>query len=189
MIGHQITAPFVRALATNASSSGFTAKTAGVTTKPSGNLVYPIADPSYAFRSRVRLMAIGVGSDNDVFALRVWGWSRVGSGNGPAGIIWVPAMLGEITCTLSTFVGVASSPVLNTERFADTMALVATVGEPTVTADVTRTGTTEVYSPANNTPAWVEFRLRGVELLELDFDQTTGTPTMNALLQFLGGSE
>lgn len=189
MIGHQMTSPLVRALATNASSTGFTAKTAGVTTKPSGNLVYPIADPGYAFRSRVRIFPIGLGSDNDVFSLRVWGWSRCGSGNGEAGIIWIPAMLGEFACTISTFVGVAGSPVLATERFADTISIVATVGEPTLTADVTRTGTTELYSPANDTPAWVELRLRGIELLEFDFDQTTGTPSCNCLLQFLGGSE
>lgn len=187
MILSQLTAPLVRACATNANSSGFTAKTAGVTTKPSGNLVYPIADPGYSFRSRVRVFPIGIGADGDAFSIRVWGWNRCGSGNDVGGIIWIPSILGEFTCTLSTFVGVAGSPVLNTERFADTLGLVAKIGEPTTTANTTRDGLTELYSPENNTPAWVEFSLRGAELLEFDFDQTTNTPTMNALLQFLGG--
>lgn len=194
MILSQLTAPLVRACATNASSTGFTAKTAGVTTKPSGNLVYPVAEIGYEFRSRMRLWPIGVGSENDAFSIRIWGWNRSGSGNGAGGIIWLASILGEFSCTLGKYVGVANSPVLATERFADTITVVSEPttrdGELTPSTDAetfTTQGTTEIFSPANDTPGWVELRLRGAELLEFDFDQTTGTPTMNALLQFLGG--
>lgn len=182
-IGHQLTAPLVRACVTNANTSSFTAKTAAVIVEPSGNLVYPIAEPGFEFRGRVRIFPIGLGANNDAYSFRVWGWSRIGSGVSP-GTLWVPAELGEYSCILGNFIGVALSPVLATEFFADTVAVVK---EPVTTADVTNAGTTEIFSPANDTPGWIELRLRGVEKLEFDFDQTTNTPTCNLLLQFLGG--
>jgi len=187
-IGYQLTAPLVRACPANAATSAFTAKTAATTTRPSGNLVYdlaPVLGAGAGFRARVRVFPIGVGAANDAFSLRVWGWSRIGSGDAP-GTLWVPAELGEYACTLGAFTGVAGSPVLATELFADTITVVK---EPTTVADTTNGGTTEIMSPVNDQPAWLELRLRGVELLEFDFDQTTNTPTMNCLLQFLGGEK
>lgn len=182
-IGYQLTTPLVRACPVNANTSAFTAKTAGVLVEPTGNLVYQIADPGYGFRGRVRIFPIGMGSDEDAFSFRIWGWTRIGSGVSP-GTLWIPGELGEYGAVLGTFAGVTASPVLNTELFADTITVVK---EPVTTADVTNAGTTEIMSPANNTPAWIELRLHGVEKLEFDFDQTTNTPTMNLLLQFLGG--
>ena len=183
MTCEQLTSPLVRACAANATSSAFTAKTAATLTKPSGNLVFPIAEPGYSFRSRVRIYPIGLGASNDAYSMRVYGWSRIGSGASP-NTLWIPALLGEFGVVLGAFVGVASSPVLATEQFADTITIVS---EPTVAALTTNDGTTEVFSPTNDTPAWLELRLRGSELLEFDFDYTTNTPGMNALLQFLGG--
>lgn len=177
--------PLVKAFTTNLNSSAFTKKVAK-TTKPSGNGVLelgPGAVPAF-----VRIFPYGLGADNDVFSLRVTGWHRVGSGPTP-GTLWFAETLLEVTCTISTFVGVVGSPVLATERFADTIATVATVGEPTRQADVTRSGTVAVFSPANDTPGWVVMRTYGCELLEFDIDQTTNTPPANALLQFLDSSE
>lgn len=189
-IGYQLVSPLVRACPVNANTSAFTAKTAGTTTRPAGNLVFdlaPILGAGGGFRARCRLFPIGVGSNDDAFSLRVWGWSRFDFGaSGSAAPVWVPAELLEVSCTLGSFAGVAGGLVAATELFADTITMVK---EPTLAADVTPAGTTEIMSPANDTPAWVEFRLRGVELLEFDFDQTTNTPTMNALLQFLGGEK
>lgn len=182
---YQNARPLKRALAANANSSAFTAKAAMSTgARPTGNLLYPLCDSAgELIPARLRLYAIGLGSDNDAFSFRVYGWSRIGAGPDLA-VGWLPALLGEYGCVVSTFVGVAASPVLDTERFADTFTIVS---EPTITADVTRAGTTELYSPANNTPGWIEIRTHGVEMLEFDFDQTTGTPTMNLLLQQLTG--
>lgn len=172
-----------KAMATNANTSAFTAKTALVKTRPSGNLVTELAPTSGGkVPARVRIFPYGLGSNNDAFSMRVWGWTQLGPTSAP---LWLPAALGEFACTISAFSGVAGGNVLNTELFADTITVVATVGEPTITADVTRAGTAVVFSPANDTPAWVEISLRGIELLEFDWDQTTNTPTMNALLQFL----
>lgn len=178
-----------KAVATNANTSAFTAKTALRTTEPSGNLVFRLADefgglvPSHA-----RIFPYGLGSDNDAFSLRVWGWTRYGTvtdaSAGTSRQFWLPSMFLEISATISAFVGVAGYAVLNTERFADTITVVATVGEPKVVAGASTNGIVIVYSPVNDTPAWVETPLWGAELLEFDFDQTTNTPTMNAMLHF-----
>lgn len=171
-------------LAANATSANFTAKTAMRTAEPTGNLVIRLSDvfggvvPSHA-----RFFPYGLGSDNDVFSLRLWGWTRYHTVT--TKVLYLPTMLMEVSCTVSTFVGVAGRDVLNTERFADTISIVATVGQPTVSADVTPSGTLVLYSPANDTPGWVQTCLYGSEFLELDFDQTTGTPEMNTLIQFL----
>lgn len=177
--------PMVKAFATNLSATALTKKVAQ-TAKPSGNGVLelgPAAVPRW-----MRVFPYGLGSDNDVYVLRITGWHRVGSGPFP-GTLWFPETLAELTVTISTFVGVAGSPVLATERFADTIVPVATIGEPTIQADVTRFGTFVIFSPANDTPAWVKMSSYGCELLQFDIDQTTGTPTGNALLQFLDDSE
>lgn len=179
------TAPFKKAFATNKNASGFTAKPS-TTTRPSGDGVIELVPPDgHGFvPSLMRLLVYGLGSDNDVASMRIWAWNRVGSGAAP-GTLYVASIIGEFSCTLSAYIGVAGSPILNTERLCDTITLVATVGEATITADTTRQGTVEVYSPANDTPGWVQMPTRCPELLEWDFDQTTNTPTMNCLIQFL----
>lgn len=188
--------PLIKALPTNAASAAFTAKTVCTTgLTPLGNaptqaamdavgLVRIAAEggsggyvPTWA-----RIYPYGLGSDNDGFSLRLWGWFHIGAG--PDGAkLWMPTILGEFTALISGFVGVAGAPVLNTERFADTIGIVALDGEYTITADVTRFGTVQLFTPANNTPGCVQVPLRGAEWIEWDFDQTTGTPTMNVLYQ------
>jgi hypothetical protein len=148
---------------------------------PSGNLVNNIAQsPNSPVCDRIRIYPYGLGADNDTFDLRLWGWYR---GKNPD--TFFPVTLLQCSCTISAFTGVAGGQVLDTERFADTISLTALIGEATVTANTTRTGTVELYTPANNTPAYVEVPLRGVELIEWDFDQTLNTPTMNALYQLI----
>lgn len=177
--------PLVKAFETNLDATAFTLKVP-TTTKPSGNGVL-VLGPG-AVPQRMRLFPYGLGADGDVFVLRVTGWHRIGSGPFP-GTLWFPETLAELTCTMSTFVGVAGSPVLATERFADTIVSVTTVGEPSVASDVTRDGTFVIFSPANNTPAWVLMDTYGCELLQFDIDQTTNTPPANALVQFLDETE
>jgi len=179
----RIAGPLQKACAANANTSAFTAKTAAVLTVPSGNLVGQIANVDGGggrVPNRIRIYPYGLGANNDGFALRLWAWYR---GHNPD--TWYPSILTQINCTMGSFTGIAGGQVLNTEFFVDTISLVALIGEPTYTADVTRFGRVELYTPANDTPAWVELDLRSAELLEWDFDQTTNTPTMNALYQLV----
>lgn len=182
--------PLVKAMAANATSSGFTAKTAMRSAIPSGNTVFPLASQAGGggiTPDRVRIYPYGLGASNDVFSMRIFGWNRLNAVGGTVTkrTVWLPAQIGEFACTLSTFAGLADSPVLNTELFCDTITVVATVGEPTYTAATTNGGTTMRYSPANDMPGWIEIPVGAFEFLEFDWDQTTNTPEMNALLQFL----
>lgn len=174
--------PWRKALAANASTSSFAAKVATLT-EPSGDGVASLTTvPGGEVPCHVLLLPYGLGADDDAFSLRLVGWRRIGSGPYP-GVLWVPTTLAELSCTISTSVGVAAAPVINTERFADTITIVANM-EPTTTADTTRMGTFTIFSPANNTPAWAMIPTQGVEKLEFLFDQTTNTPTMNCLIAF-----
>lgn len=181
MIVHQQIGALKKALATNANTSSFTNPVAQ-TARPSGNLAIDFnAIPGMLFDGAIRFFPYGLGSANDVYSVRVWGWNHIGD-QSPGNILWLPALLGEYACTLGAAAGVASSPVLNTELFCDTITVVS---EPTYTADVTRKGATEIMSPANDTAAWLRMRLHGIELLSFDFDQTTNTPTANLLYELL----
>lgn len=168
--------------ATNQNSSGFTAKTC-VNAQPSNDGFLLLADQSVVVPSRVRIFFIGVGSNNDVYDARLWAWYKFSSGGVNT---WFPSLIGTFTITLSAFTGVASGALGTTDLFADTIAFKsALLGEATLTADTTRQGTTELFSPANDTPAWIELDTRAPVGLELDTDQTTNTPTANALAVFL----
>lgn len=126
------------------------------------------------------IVPYGLGAALDAFDMRVIGWKKIGTD--PNLTLRVPFILGSYTCTLCTAVGVAGSPVLATEHFCDTITIIS---EPTVTADVTRGGTTHVYSPTGNLLAWVRVPLRGCEQIEVTFANRTNTPTKNALVSFL----
>lgn len=126
------------------------------------------------------VMPFGLGAALDAFAVRCIGWKRIGSD--PNLTLWVPFILGTFGTVLGTTTGVAGAPVINTEKFADTITI---VNEPTITADVTREGTTKIFSPTGNLPGWFYVPLRGCEKIELCFQNTTNTPTKNALVSFI----
>ncbi len=179
----RVNTPLIKALATNANTTGFTAKTAATLTPPSGNLVNRIALPDGGggnVPTWIRIYPYGLGANNDTFDLRLWGWYRGGKPD-----TFYPTILTQISVTLGNFTGVAGGQVLNTEFFADTIALTALIGEASITAATTRQGTTELYTPANDTPAWILVPLRNAEFIEWDFDQTLNTPTMNALYELV----
>lgn len=190
--------PFSKARSVNSSASAFTAPTVTdyktlkalftdaataaarvvipLSTQPGGSGSVPCA---------IDIFPYGLGSNNDTFSLRLIGWRRYPTPIADDRILMIPFLLCELGCTISAFVGAAGFPILNTERFADTLTIVS---EPTYTADVTRTGGIELFSPANDTPAYARVPLRGAEAIEFDFDQTLNTPTMNALYSLISES-
>lgn len=182
--------PYRKALTTNDNSSSFASKIPTLTEPVNDGVI----DLGW-FRSNVaaggtvpqtmRVLPYGLGSDNDVFDMRVISWRHVGTPGYPPAGLWVPTIEVAVTCTISAAVGVAASPVLNTERFADTITIKSAGFEPTYTADTTRAGTVRVFSAASDLIAWFELLLCGAEKVEFTFDQTTGSPTMNALVTFL----
>ena len=133
--------------------------------------------------SRVRFRFYGVGADNTTFEARLIGWFRGGIA-ADGSIIWLPEILAAFTCTLGTAAGVGSGGfVKSTESFVDTITIgntAPTVGEPSMTADVTRSGDVLLYSPANNLIAWADVDLQGCEKFEFTYDMVTAT-SANAL--------
>lgn len=97
--------------------------------------------------------------------MRLTGWRQVQGSS--LSTLWIPERIFEITCTLSQIVGIAASPVLATERFADTIALVAST--PALS-------TLEIYSPADDAQGgWLLCDGLGCELLEISVDMTGAT--------------
>lgn len=186
-----ISRPLFRALAANANTSAFTAKAPTVTEPTNDGVIslHTFNAGGAAVPAKAMFWPIGVGADNDAYSLRVIGWRRLGNG-AVTGFqtIWVPSIIAEVSCTLSGAVGVANSPVLATERFADTITIVAArqlVAIDTDSAGAASRGTVQILSPTNDTPGFFTAELCGCEKIELLFDQTTNTPTGNALVAFL----
>jgi hypothetical protein len=133
------------------------------------------------------LWPFGLGADNDAASLRVIGWSRA-LDTASALTLWVPTILIEVACTFSAVVGVAGAVVLNTERFADTITVVAARQRTFTDTDsggAASRGTVEIFSPTNDLVAFLIVPLLASEKVELCWDQTTNNPTTNALYAFL----
>lgn len=181
--------PFKKALSTNSTASSFASKIATVT-EPTNDGVLDLtaggtAGPGGFVPVRMFLLPYGLGSSNDGFSMRVIGWRHIGAGP-PQGIwLWVPVILGEFACLLGAMTGVATAPVLNTECFCDTITPVAArLPDRVIAAGTAVNSDTAVSDPANDTSAYIDMLLRGVEKVEFTFDQTTNTPTMNTLVSF-----
>lgn len=119
--------------------------------------------------TNLQLLPFGVGTDNSLFDMLVIGWKHTDSIenglNGTAPALWVPMPIAQVTCQLSTCVGVASRDVLATERFADKLT----------GATWNSTAGLEIRSPETNLPAWLMFDALGCSVFEVLFDLDTAT--------------
>ena len=182
MISH---APrYRKALTTNATDTSFASKVATIT-EPTGAGVIDLIGNGIVVPSWMRILPYALGDDDDVFDLRLIGWGRIGA-------LWIPTHIAQFTCTVSTKVGVSGQSVLDTERFADTIIIHATIAAQPRTTDVdsggaAASGRIEIVSPANNLIGSIKLPLQDYEKVEFQFDMTTGDPTsancLYALLQ------
>jgi hypothetical protein len=182
-----------RAMAANATSTGFTAK-APTATKPSGNAVLTVVESeaaggtpgNYKHPSLIQLWPFGLGSNNDGFSMRLWGWNSFGDTSKTVPVVWVPTLLVEVAVVVGNIAGVANSPLLSTELMADTITIVS---QPRLTdtdsGGAASRGTVRIYSPANDLVAFLVVPLYNTALIEFDWDQTTNTPEMNTLYALL----
>lgn len=176
-----------RALATNANTSSFAAKTYTITEPTNDGVLNLLGGGGVQVPKWILVKPIGLGANNDGFSMRLWGWESIGGNAETAGArAWIPSIIAEYTCLMGNMAGVAGSPVLNTEFFCDTMAPVAArQADCTIAAGTAVQTLYEVISPVNDTPAWARIPILGWEKIEFAFDQTTNTPTMNCLYRLL----
>lgn len=122
--------------------------------------------------TKMMVSPYGTGADNSTASIRVIGWREAGDAG-----IWVPVLLFESAITLCAFVGLAGKTVLDTERFADTIADPA-AGFGTKGQDCW------IVSPANDTPAHFVVDCKGCQKLEILVKCTTAT-ALNALVTWV----
>ena len=101
----------------------------------------------------------GLGADNDTFGMRLVGLRRIATPYPDGRFQFVRQLIATLNCTLSSAVGLAGGYVLETERFADTIAIAF---EGSLTADSTRpTAGVTGPSAARLIGVPLAFRVRG----------------------------
>ncbi len=153
----------------NKTDASFPSKVATATIPVTGTGIIDVVEPN----DTLEIIPYGIGADNTTFKLRVIGWRKIDHATTP---LWRPQIIAEFTCTNSTDVGVVSTVVLNTERFADTIVLAAG-------------GIAAVFSPANNTAGSAILDISGFSKIEFTFDMNSSATSANCLYcQYLGGA-
>lgn len=178
--------PFLKAWATNANTSSFASRPSTVTEPTNDGVVsLTVTAGGGIIPSQMKIFPYGLGSSNDGFSLRILGWNHIGPSGPQSTPLWVSGTLAEFTVLLGAATGVAGSPVLNTELFADTIAPVAArLPDRVIAAGTAVNSDIRICNVANDTPTYIIMPTYGCEKLEFLFDQTTNTPTMNCLIAF-----
>lgn len=183
--------PYKKAASANVNSSAFPSRIPTIT-EPTGGAVVDIAKDFLWVPQEMMVLPYGLGNNDDVFDMKIIGWRHIGVVGAGNQWLWLPTTIAVFTCTISsTIPGVTLAPVIATEFFADTIVMKSAITQPLKT-DQNATPATQfrgddvvIYSPADNTLAWIRIQLLGFEKVEFTFDQTTGTPTMNCLVTFM----
>ncbi len=130
-------------------------------TTPTANLV--VWQPN-GLRSLI--MPFGTGDDNQTFSIRITAWRRATRPNSTSSVLWVPELIGNAACTMSALTGVADAELVAAERFVDTIVL---------SIHDTRRITSYDEATGDISPAVIEVRHEGADLLEVTFDLTGAT--------------
>lgn len=172
-----------RALATN-HSGGFTSIIPRYDPPVLDGTIDLVGEGGVNAASEMKVWPIGLGANNDAFTTRIYGWSKAVSLSTPRPL-WIPSLIAAIGSIMGNSTGLAGAVVLNTEFFCDTLTIIAG-GEATITADTTRAGSIYLYSPLNDLVGFAIVPVAGFDYVTFDFDDTTNSPTMNALYALLG---
>lgn len=181
--------PYQKAAAANVVSATFPSRVPTIA-EPTGGAVMDLATSFFWVPVEMLILPYGLGSDNDAFDMRLYGWHHIGNVSPTTQVLWVPALIATFTCTICAAApGVTLAPVIATEFFCDTIVLKSAVTQPLQT-DQNATPATQfrgndltIASPADNASiGWIRTKLLGFEKIEFTFDTTTGTPSMNCLV-------
>ena len=164
--------PFRKALATNSTSTAFTAQVA-TTTEPTGDGVFNLTKAAVGWGlehnvpSHFQLVPYGTAADNDIFDFRVWGYSRLEGTT----VIYIPLLLLDVSVVLSATTG---TPIAANTFLADTL----TINDGGADNAIWQ----RIISPAEDLAASVVFHTRGCQYLLFDWD-STGATSMNCLIR------
>jgi hypothetical protein len=117
----------------------------------------------------VQVIPFGDGADNATFDCRVIGWKVSDLG------LWVPTILAQAACILSSTVGSNTFEVTASQRFADTI---------TLTQVLASSADSKLSSPTGELVASFQVQTRGCVLIEVTFDLGTATGA-NALVSWV----
>jgi hypothetical protein len=162
------------ALATNSTSTGFTAQNA-TTTEPSGVGVFDMLDTNNGFNGRgvpeyLKLIPFGRDGADDTFDMRVYGWDATDA----ATPVYIPQLLVDVSVVLSaiTFTPHAAGTVL-----ADAI----TVNDGSADNGPWQS----IISPSEDLVASIIIPTRGCRYISFDWDLAGGAEavSMNCLFQ------
>lgn len=173
--------PLRRGLAANSTATVFPAR-APVTVRPTNDGVIDLTQEGDLVPRFMKLWAIGVGSDNDAFSVRVIGWSLL-LDTGTKQSVWFPSPIAELAYILGASAGLGTTVIPSTELIADTVTI---VHEGQLSDDTTLfQGEIVRYNPADDTVGWAQVPIYGFQMVEFLFSNTTNTPTKNVLYSLL----
>ena len=169
-------------LTTNSTEGAFLARVATLTKPVAVDSTTPTANAvvTPATGNSMCIIPFGTNAGGEAFDIRVYGWNKVLSADDNAdteegGDLWIPTMLTQYLCTIGTATGVASSAIVATGLFVDTIAATATTG----------TDNLEEISPTGNImSAMLVIDMFGAELAQIDFEMDTAE-SGNVLYRFI----
>jgi hypothetical protein len=177
MLLETISQPFRLVRSANSTDSSFASKVP-TADKPSGAGVLDLGGFGVANQNGVMLVPFGTGSDGDTFSLRVLAWHWISDPTITKAVttLWVPALLCELSVTLSSGnPGVAGTILGSSNYFAKSISL--TTGNANVS--------TETVSPATSgVLAHATVDMKGAQMLEVIFTTGSSATDCNALYKF-----
>lgn len=165
--------PYVKLFSADQSGSSITIPTPTMTA-PSGDGIIDATsiDGRQDFSSiLLKFFGVRTSADNETFTARVTGWRRFGQ----TGLndLWIPTPLLSLALTQGTSIGVASTPAIATNYFADTIVV-----------STAFTNAYEVISPADNSIALIKLDIFGSQLVQVQLAKGTNAACNGAAATF-----
>lgn len=129
--------------------------------------------PKLITGNQILFFPFGQGAASDTFNVQLLGWKQTQVLD--TIVLWVPFVLCELTVTLGTTTGVAGTPAVVADLFANNLAIVT--GNENI--DI------ELVIPGNNQLAYAMIDLKGNALVEFIVDLDSSATAANGLICLL----
>lgn len=168
----------IRAFATNPTTAG-TAVTqpADVRDDPAGTVGYhDLGRGGCKAPNGLFIKPFAIGADNVTFLMALFAVDRIINKSGThVPPQWTHTLLAAFTCTASAHLGLVGGNVLNTERYADTIIIIANHGNANISH--------EAVSPVADLGGHVVADVKGAEQVAFKFWMNASATSANALFR------